>query len=48
MIYPDLLSDVHVSHKLHFYKTKNETLQKVFLISLAQCCQNLDAILLTK
>ena len=31
MIYPDLLSEVYVSHKLHFYK-KNQTLQKAFLI----------------
>ena len=52
MIYQDLLSNVYVSHKLHFYK-KNQTLQKAFLISLtlreiARCHQNLDVILVTK
>ena len=41
MIYPDLLSEVYVSHKLHFYKTKSKR-------EIAQCHQNLYVILVTK
>ena len=33
MIYPDLLSEVYVSHKLHFYKTKSNIAKSFFYIS---------------